>query len=92
MERCRPRVTGVEWPGSAGAFPCAGPAEPGVHRHDHPRSRRGQQLGERRDLAMAVSADALFTLTDLCGLSGPDAVDSAVRTARTLTAAAFAAG
>ena len=45
----------------------------------------------RRDLAVVVSADALFTLTDLCGLSGPDAVDSAVRTARTLTASAFAA-
>jgi AcrR family transcriptional regulator len=45
----------------------------------------------RRELAVTVSADALFTLTDLCGLSRPDAVDSAVRTARTLTAAAFGA-
>ena len=45
----------------------------------------------RRDLAVVVSADALFTLTDLCGLSGPDAVDSAVHTARTPTAAAFTA-
>jgi AcrR family transcriptional regulator len=43
----------------------------------------------RRDLAVAVSADALFTLTDLCDQSRPDAVDSAVRTARTLTEAAF---
>jgi hypothetical protein len=43
----------------------------------------------RRDLAVVVSADALFTLTDLCELSRPDAVDSAVRTARALTAAAF---
>ena len=43
----------------------------------------------RRDLAVVVSADALFTLTDLCELSRPDAVDSAVRTARTLTRAAF---
>ena len=40
---------------------------------------------------MVVSAEALFTLTDLCGLSGPDAVDSAVHAARTLTAAAFTA-
>ena len=45
----------------------------------------------RRDLAVVVSADALFTLTDLCGLSRPDAVDSAVHTARSLTAAAFRA-
>jgi AcrR family transcriptional regulator len=45
----------------------------------------------RRDLAVVVSADALFTLTDLCELSRPDAVDSAVRTARTLTKAAFCA-
>jgi len=45
----------------------------------------------RRDLAVAVSAEALFTLTDLCGLSGPDAVDSAVHTARTVTGAAFRA-
>jgi hypothetical protein len=45
----------------------------------------------RRDLAVVVSADALFTLTDLCELTRPDAVDSAVRTARTLTNAAFSA-
>jgi AcrR family transcriptional regulator len=43
----------------------------------------------RRDLAVVVSADALFTLTDLCELSRPDAVDSAVSTARALTEAAF---
>jgi AcrR family transcriptional regulator len=43
----------------------------------------------RRDLAVVISADALFTLTDLCHLSRPDAVDSAVRTARALTEAAF---
>jgi AcrR family transcriptional regulator len=45
----------------------------------------------RRDLAVVVSADALFTLTDLCELSRPDAVDSAVHTARALTEAAFRA-
>jgi AcrR family transcriptional regulator len=42
------------------------------------------------DLAVAVSAEALFTLTDLCGLSPDDAVASAARTAATLTRAAFA--
>ena len=45
----------------------------------------------RRGLAVVVSADALFTLTDLCGLSRPEAVDSAVHTARALTEAAFRA-
>jgi len=43
----------------------------------------------RQDLAVVVSADALFTLTDLCHLSRPDAVDSAVHAARALTEAAF---
>jgi len=43
----------------------------------------------KRDLAVAVSAEALFTLTDLCGLSPDEAVASATRTAATLTAAAF---
>ena len=43
----------------------------------------------RRDLAVVVSAEALFTLTDLYELSRPDAVDSAVHTARALTEAAF---
>lgn len=43
----------------------------------------------RRDLAVVLSAEALFTLTDLCGLAPDDAVASAVRTAKTLTAAAL---
>jgi hypothetical protein len=38
-----------------------------------------------------VSAEALFTLTDLCGLSPDDAIASAAATASTLTRAAFAA-
>jgi hypothetical protein len=38
---------------------------------------------------VTVSAEALFTLTDLCGLSPEEAVASATRTAATLTAAAF---
>ncbi|MFR0358560.1 TetR/AcrR family transcriptional regulator [Streptomyces sediminimaris] len=42
----------------------------------------------KRDLAVAVSAEALFTLTDLCGLAPDAAVASAVRTATTLTEAA----
>ena len=43
----------------------------------------------KQGLAVVVSAEALFVLTDLCGLSPPDAVASAVRTARSLTAAAI---
>ena len=42
----------------------------------------------KRDLAVVVSAEALFTLTDLCGLSPEDAIASAVHTARTLAYAA----
>jgi hypothetical protein len=42
----------------------------------------------KRDLAVVMSAEALFVLTDLCGLAPQDAVVSAVRTARSLTAAA----
>jgi AcrR family transcriptional regulator len=45
-----------------------------------------EQLG--RDLAVVVSAEAFFTLTDLCGLSPDAAIASAVHTARVLTAAA----
>lgn len=44
----------------------------------------------RLDLAVAVSAEALFALTDLCGLTPDEAIESATRTARTLTAAAIA--
>jgi AcrR family transcriptional regulator len=43
----------------------------------------------RLDLAVVVSAEALFTLTDLCGLPPDEAIASAVRTARTLTRAAL---
>jgi AcrR family transcriptional regulator len=41
------------------------------------------------DLAVVMSAEALFSLTDLCGLSVEEAVDSAEKTARTVTSAAF---
>ena len=44
----------------------------------------------RLDLAVAVSAEALFTLTDLCGLTPEQAIASAKHTARTLTTAAIA--
>src|ERR1700733_13314350 len=43
----------------------------------------------RLALARVVSAEALFCLTGLCGLGIEDAIDSAEKTARTLTAAAF---
>ncbi len=42
----------------------------------------------KRDLAVVVGAEALFTLTDLCGLSRDDAVANAARTAATVTSAA----
>ena len=44
----------------------------------------------KRDLAVTVSAEALFTLTDMCGLSPEEAIASATRTAATLTSATFA--
>lgn len=44
----------------------------------------------QRDLAVVVSAEALFTLTDLCGLNPDAAVASTVRAATTLTEAALA--
>jgi AcrR family transcriptional regulator len=43
----------------------------------------------KRGLAVTVSAEALFTLTDLCGLGPDEAIASAAQTAATLTAAAF---
>ena len=43
----------------------------------------------KRDLAVVVSPEALFTLTDLCGLSPDDAVTNAVRLATTITATAL---
>ena len=45
----------------------------------------------KRDLAVVVSAEAFFVLTDLCGLAPDDAIRTAARTAVTLTSAAFAA-
>ncbi len=42
----------------------------------------------KQDLAAIISAEALFSLTDLCRLSPDEAVRSLVRTAITITAAA----
>jgi AcrR family transcriptional regulator len=52
--------------------------------HQNPEAFR--QL--KQDLAIVVSAEALFTLTDLYELSPDEAIASAVRAARTITAAA----
>jgi len=49
-----------------------------------------RQLKQR--LAIVISAEALFTLTDLCGLPPDDAIASAVDVARTITAAALTDG
>jgi len=38
---------------------------------------------------VVVGTEALFTLTDLCGLSIEDAIDNAEKTAKTLTLAKF---
>ncbi|HEV3360390.1 MAG TPA: helix-turn-helix domain-containing protein [Pseudonocardiaceae bacterium] len=43
----------------------------------------------KNDLAIVVSAEALFNLTDLCGLTPEAAIASAVHTATTLTRAAL---
>lgn len=43
----------------------------------------------KHDLAVIMSAEALFTLTDLAGLAPQDAIASVVHTARTITEAAM---
>jgi AcrR family transcriptional regulator len=43
----------------------------------------------KQDLSIVISAEAFFTLTDLCRLAPDEAIASAVRTAATLTRAAF---
>lgn len=47
--------------------------------------------GLKQGLAVVVSAEALFVLTDLVGLPADEAIASAARTAKTLTKATFAA-
>jgi AcrR family transcriptional regulator len=51
----------------------------------------GQFEQLKRGLAVVISAEALFTLTDLCGLAPEEAIASAAATARSLTAAAIRA-
>ncbi|MCS0604148.1 TetR/AcrR family transcriptional regulator [Streptomyces sp. LP11] len=82
----------VNRPGTAGARPGI---RFGLIEHallplaDSLGSRDPEGLAQlKRDLAVVLSAEALFTLTDLCGLAPEDAVRSAVRTATTLTRAA----
>lgn len=74
----------------------SGPARPG-HRFgliDHalaPAGLDADALAQlRRDLAVVLSADALFTLMDLCGLDAEAAIASGVETARRVTRAALA--
>jgi AcrR family transcriptional regulator len=50
-----------------------------------------EMAGLKRALAIVISAEALFVLTDLCGLSASDAIASAAAAAAALTKAAFAA-
>jgi AcrR family transcriptional regulator len=45
----------------------------------------------KRDLAVIMSAEALFTLTDLAGLAPQDAIASVAHTARAITQAAIQA-
>jgi AcrR family transcriptional regulator len=52
---------------------------------------REAMTGLKQELAVVVSAEAFFVLTDLCGLAPDDAIARAARTAATLTSAAFAA-
>jgi AcrR family transcriptional regulator len=74
--------------------PGLAPVRPGIRFGliDHALAPFGDGAGLaqlKRDLAVTVSAEALFTLTDLCGLGPEEAIASAARTAATLTAAAF---
>jgi AcrR family transcriptional regulator len=58
--------------------------------NDTMAARRPAQFEQlKRGLAVVVSAEALLTLTDLCGLPPEAAIASAVGTARSLTAAAL---
>ena len=63
---------------------------------DHALAPATERLGAdglaqlRRDLIVVVSADALLTVIDLCGLEPEAAIASAVETARRVTRAALA--
>ena len=90
--------------GAVRAMIAAAITKPGAH--DRPAHRLGlidhavapatEGLGAdglaqlRRDLAVVLSADALFTVMDLCGLEAEAAIASTVETARRVTQAALA--
>ena len=63
---------------------------------DHAVAPASERLGAgglaqlRRDLAVVLSADALFSVMDLCGLEPEAAIASTVETARRVTRAALA--
>lgn len=61
---------------------------PWVEKHDLAGRPEVDQLV--RDLAVTISAESLFTLLDLCGLTPDEAIASLAATARRLTAAAVA--
>jgi len=73
----------------------AHPAHPAHLKHvahpaGPPRLAPDAMAALKRGLVIVVSAEAFFTLTDLCGLSPDDAIASATGTAATLTKTAFA--
>jgi AcrR family transcriptional regulator len=90
--------------GAVGAMIAASITKPGAHDRpahrlgliDHALAPAAERLGAaglaqlRRDLAVVLSADALFTVLDLCGLRPEAAIASAVETARRVTRAALA--
>ena len=67
------------------------PFEAGPRPNDQPTLAPEALASLKQDLAIVVSAEAFFVLTDLCGLAPDDAIARAARTAATLTSAAFAA-
>ena len=69
------------------ARPLRAPAEPAGGPALDPEA----MTSLKQELAVVVSAEAFFVLTDLCGLAPDDAIRTAARTAATLTSAAFAA-
>jgi AcrR family transcriptional regulator len=66
------------------------PFEGQAGRDGGPVLDREAMTGLKQELAVVVSAEAFFVLTDLCGLAPDDAIARAARTAATLTSAAFA--
>jgi AcrR family transcriptional regulator len=62
--------------------------DPVLRPPDTASAARAAQL--KQDLAAILSAEALFSLTDLCGLSADNAIGSLRRTAQTITRAALA--